>query len=224
MVKLEGPDVAVVAAEAAGSARIGDQNLLQAPASPETASERQRRQRYIPRASSQNSVRPCLAHSSSILSGWTPRTPPAFSDERELFAAHASEASDVRSTDSSRSAPRSRVWKGPPAPTGRACRGRSLPSAHDDLGGRPKSVLLDPVADGRGVAPGQPADRLKGKPPPQIRLQNLLLHHTNTSSRAGRNQASSAVPASRSAPPDDFSIASVFASIWRTRSRVTPTS
>jgi hypothetical protein len=36
--------------------------------------------------------------------------------------------------------------------------------------------------------------------------------------------ASSAVPASRSAPPELFSIARVFDSIWRTRSRVTPTS
>src|ERR671918_2555974 len=89
-------------------------------------------------------------------------------------------------------------------------------------GGEP--VPLDPVADRRGMPTRQPADGLKREPPPQICLQNPRFHHANTSSRTGRNQASSAVPASRSAPPDAFSIASVFDSIWRTRSRVTPTS
>ena len=56
------------------------------------------------------------------------------------------------------------------------------------------------------------------------RLSRKPIHNPNTSSGAGRNQASSAVPARLSAPPDDFSMASVFDSICRTRSRVTPTS
>src|SRR4051794_1600551 len=50
-------------------------------------------------------------------------------------------------------------------------------------------------------------------------------HDPNASSGGGRSAyASSAVPASASAPPEDFSNASVLDSIWRTRSRVTPTS
>ncbi len=47
--------------------------------------------------------------------------------------------------------------------------------------------------------------------------------HCEDSVEGGGAQASSAVPASRSALPELFSIARVFDSIWRTRSRVTPT-
>jgi hypothetical protein len=90
---------------------------------------------------------------------------------------------------------------------------------------RRQAVPLHPVADGRRMTSGECRDLLERKPSPQIGLKNSRVHDPNTSSGIGRNgYASSAVPASRSAPPELFSIARVFDSIWRTRSRVTPTS
>jgi hypothetical protein len=193
--------VAVIAAEAAGSAGIGDQNLLQAPASPGNRL----------RATAQASVNPTRLQ---------PELRQAVRRAVKLQPVRVDAAYPARvsATSASRSQP---VLPQPVAnggltqpdplcdlaggkallhqPCERLAVDTSLRGVTISMNGR-ESVLLDPVADGRGVTARQPADGFERKPPPQIRLQDCRLHHTNTSSRAGWNQALSAVPASRSSP------------------------